>query len=123
MPIWLKHPFFFFFFCLSLQANVRSCFYCSCCGVLACSSFSEPAGNICRSPTAEAVFRHVVEGAGLENRFEIDSCGTGGGNPDWYRPGGWSYHEGDESDPRMAVAGTVLARQEQTIMFSDSVFL
>ena len=36
-------------------------------------------GNICRSPTAEAVFRHVVENRGLQDRFEIDSCGTGGG--------------------------------------------
>ena len=41
-------------------------------------------GNICRSPTAEAVFRAVVERAGMQNHFVIDSCGTGGGNPDWY---------------------------------------
>lgn len=41
------------------------------------------AGNICRSPTAEAVFRKVVEEAGEQDRFFIDSCGTGGGNPDW----------------------------------------
>ena len=40
-------------------------------------------GNICRSPTAEAVFRSVVERAGMQDRFVIDSCGTGGGNPDW----------------------------------------
>lgn len=33
--------------------------------------------NICRSPTAEAVFRAVVERAGLASQFEIDSCGTG----------------------------------------------
>ncbi len=26
--------------------------------------------------------------------FNIDSCGTGGGNPTWYQKGGWSYHEG-----------------------------
>ncbi len=42
------------------------------------------AGNICRSPTAEAVFRAVVERAGMQDQFVIDSCGTGGGNPDWY---------------------------------------
>ena len=41
-------------------------------------------GNICRSPTAEAVFKAVVERRGLTNRFIIDSCGTGGGSPDWY---------------------------------------
>jgi protein-tyrosine phosphatase len=34
-------------------------------------------GNICRSPTAEAVFRHLVENAGLANRIVIDSAGTG----------------------------------------------
>jgi protein-tyrosine phosphatase len=45
-----------------------------------------------------------VERSGLADRFLIDSCGTGGGNGDWYRAGGWSYHEGDESDPRMTAA-------------------
>ncbi|HZW86209.1 MAG TPA: low molecular weight protein-tyrosine-phosphatase [Gallionella sp.] len=33
-------------------------------------------GNICRSPTAEAVFRHYVENAGLTGRILIDSAGT-----------------------------------------------
>ena len=37
-------------------------------------------GNICRSPTAEAVFRHLVEDEGLTDRIEIDSAGTG----DWH---------------------------------------
>lgn len=62
-------------------------------------------GNICRSPTAEAMFKSVVDKAGLSDSFTIDSCGTGGGNPDWYIKGGWSYHEGDDSDPRMKAAG------------------
>ena len=35
-------------------------------------------GNICRSPTAEGVMRHVVRDEGLEDRIEIDSAGTGG---------------------------------------------
>jgi protein-tyrosine phosphatase len=35
-------------------------------------------GNICRSPMAEAVFRHQVAEAGLAERFLIDSAGTGG---------------------------------------------
>ncbi|WP_322497148.1 low molecular weight protein-tyrosine-phosphatase [Chloroflexus sp.] len=35
-------------------------------------------GNICRSPMAEAIFRHLVEQAGLSDRFEIDSASTGG---------------------------------------------
>lgn len=51
-------------------------------------------GNICRSPTAEAVFHDVVSKAGVADNFVIDSCGTGGGNPGWYKDGGWSYHEG-----------------------------
>jgi len=33
-------------------------------------------GNICRSPTAEGVFRHAVASAGLERRISIDSAGT-----------------------------------------------
>jgi len=34
-------------------------------------------GNICRSPMAEAVFRHLVAEAGLADRFAIASVGTG----------------------------------------------
>jgi protein-tyrosine phosphatase len=33
-------------------------------------------GNICRSPTAEGVFRALAAAEGL--RVEVDSCGTGG---------------------------------------------
>jgi len=33
-------------------------------------------GNICRSPTAEGVFRHVVEEAGLADKIKVDSAGT-----------------------------------------------
>ncbi|HET8747419.1 MAG TPA: low molecular weight protein-tyrosine-phosphatase [Ramlibacter sp.] len=33
-------------------------------------------GNICRSPTAEGVFRHLVRQAGLQDRIRIDSAGT-----------------------------------------------
>ena len=33
-------------------------------------------GNICRSPTAEAVFRKMVEDAGLGARIAVDSAGT-----------------------------------------------
>ena len=45
-------------------------------------------GNICRSPTAEAVMRGLVEERGLAGVIEIDSAGTG----DW--------HVGKPSDPR-----------------------
>ncbi|WP_341582119.1 low molecular weight protein-tyrosine-phosphatase [Marinobacter metalliresistant] len=34
-------------------------------------------GNICRSPSAEGVFRALVEQAGLAEKIDIDSCGTG----------------------------------------------
>lgn len=37
-------------------------------------------GNICRSPTAEGVFRQYVREAGLESRITMDSAGTG----DWH---------------------------------------
>ena len=33
-------------------------------------------GNICRSPTAEAMLRHQVNAAGLDDRIEVDSAGT-----------------------------------------------
>ena len=45
-------------------------------------------GNICRSPTAEAVFRHRVTQAGLQAQIKIDSAGTGAwhvGNPPDHR--------------------------------------
>lgn len=45
-------------------------------------------GNICRSPTAEGVFRHYVEQAGLSEQITIDSAGTA----DW--------HIGKTPDPR-----------------------
>ncbi len=35
-------------------------------------------GNICRSPTADAVFRKKVADAGLSGRILVDSVGTGG---------------------------------------------
>jgi protein-tyrosine phosphatase len=33
-------------------------------------------GNICRSPTADAVFKHQVRAAGLEKQIYVDSAGT-----------------------------------------------
>lgn len=45
-------------------------------------------GNICRSPTAEAVLRHRLVAAGLSDRVEVDSAGTGG------------WHAGDPPDAR-----------------------
>ncbi|WP_017937807.1 low molecular weight protein-tyrosine-phosphatase [Zestomonas thermotolerans] len=37
-------------------------------------------GNICRSPTAEGVFRHKLQQAGLAERVLVESAGTG----DWH---------------------------------------
>lgn len=45
-------------------------------------------GNICRSPSAEAVFKGLVKKNGLSN-FDIDSAGTTG------------YHAGQPADRRM----------------------
>lgn len=46
-------------------------------------------GNICRSPMAEAVFKHTVKEHNLEGRFsKIDSFGTG------------AYHVGSDPDTR-----------------------
>jgi len=45
-------------------------------------------GNICRSPTAEAVFRHYVDQEGLSEIIYIDSAGT------------HDYHVGDAPDGR-----------------------
>ncbi|HRJ50251.1 MAG: low molecular weight phosphotyrosine protein phosphatase [Phycisphaeraceae bacterium] len=50
-------------------------------------------GNICRSPLAEAIFRHLADRRGVAELFEIESCGTGG------------WHAGQGADPRtVAVA-------------------
>lgn len=49
-------------------------------------------GNICRSPTAAAVMRDLVEDAGLGGEILVDSAGTG----DW--------HVGQEPDRRSAAA-------------------
>ncbi|MCU0513378.1 MAG: low molecular weight phosphotyrosine protein phosphatase [Anaerolineae bacterium] len=46
------------------------------------------AGNICRSPMAEAVFAQQVQQAGLAQQFRLDSAGTGG------------WHVGEPADSR-----------------------
>jgi len=46
-------------------------------------------GNICRSPSAEAVFKGLVEKKGENDLFEIDSAGTS------------DYHQGQPADERM----------------------
>jgi protein-tyrosine phosphatase len=50
-------------------------------------------GNICRSPTAEAVMRHLVKQAGMGHRIAVESAGTG----DW--------HIGEARDRRSQAVG------------------
>jgi protein-tyrosine phosphatase len=61
-----------------LVAQIRICFVCL--------------GNICRSPTAEGVFKHLVARAKLTHHFEVRSAGTG------------SWHVGELPDPRTRAA-------------------
>ena len=49
-------------------------------------------GNICRSPTAEGVFRALVEDNGMTGAVTVDSAGTGG------------WHVGEPPDPRSCEA-------------------
>jgi protein-tyrosine phosphatase len=51
-------------------------------------------GNICRSPLAEAIFKHKVKQQGLEKWVEADSCGTS------------NYNVGDLPDPRTIANAT-----------------
>lgn len=52
-------------------------------------------GNICRSPSAEAVMKKLVHDAGLDDRIAIDSAGTAG------------YHRGKMADDRMRKHATM----------------
>lgn len=49
-------------------------------------------GNICRSPTAQGVFEHLVDQEGLGNVIRVDSAGTA------------AYHVGEPPDPRAQAA-------------------
>lgn len=49
-------------------------------------------GNICRSPTAQGVFEHLVSSAELSDAIEIDSAGT------------YAYHIGEPPDERARAA-------------------
>jgi protein-tyrosine phosphatase len=71
-------------------------------------------GNICRSPSAENIMRHLVEQAGLGDQIQCDSAGTS------------SYHVGSPPDRRMAASakqqGIILqgqARQFERIDFES----
>jgi protein-tyrosine phosphatase len=49
-------------------------------------------GNICRSPSAEAIFRHLVEAEDLSNVLAVDSVGLHG------------FHVGEPPDARAVAA-------------------
>ena len=49
-------------------------------------------GNICRSPTAEAIFRKLAAAAGMAGAVTADSAGT------------HAYHVGEPPDPRAQAA-------------------
>jgi protein-tyrosine phosphatase len=49
-------------------------------------------GNICRSPIAEGLFRHIARQAGTTDRFIVDSAGLG------------SWHVGHQADERAQTA-------------------
>ena len=53
-------------------------------------------GNICRSPTAEGIFRHMLAEKNLSDNFELDSAGT------------HAYHIGAAPDSR--AQATAVAR-------------
>lgn len=50
-------------------------------------------GNICRSPAAEGIMRHLAEIHGLAHEIKVDSAGIG------------NWHVGDLPDPRMRAHG------------------
>lgn len=72
-------------------------------------------GNICRSPTAEGVFRALVQREGLDQEIETDSAGTA------------AYHVGEPPDERAQQAAKrrgvdlsdLRARQSVSADFDD----
>ena len=68
-------------------------------------------GNICRSPAAEGVMRHLLRQNNLEHSVEVDSAGTYGG------------HAGDLPDFRMRTAarnrGYLLTHRARRITEAD----
>ena len=49
-------------------------------------------GNICRSPAAEAIFLKIIQDQEIQDKFFVDSAGTG------------SWHVGKKADERMILA-------------------
>jgi len=68
-------------------------------------------GNICRSPTAEAVMLGLIEEEGLGDQVRVDSAGTG------------NWHVGNRADPRAiataASRGVELTSRARQVTGSD----
>jgi protein-tyrosine phosphatase len=68
-------------------------------------------GNICRSPLAEGVFRHLVREKDVTDLYEIDSAGTG------------AWHVGEPPDQRSAEVarrnGVVLDGEARQVVAED----
>jgi protein-tyrosine phosphatase len=71
-------------------------------------------GNICRSPTAEGVMRHLLREQGLEEEIRIDSAGTGG----WH-VGAPPDERATEAARRRGIALDGAARQVRPSDFED----
>ncbi len=86
---------------ISIAMNTRVLFVCM--------------GNICRSPMAQGVFRHMVAQAGLQHVVTVDSAGT------------HAFHEGEAPDKRAQAAaekrgysiGDLTARKVKPEMFAN----
>jgi protein-tyrosine phosphatase len=66
-------------------------------------------GNICRSPMAEAVFAQLVDQAGLADRFEVASAGTG----DWHA--GEPPHPGTQEALRRHTVPPIPGKRAQQV--------
>ena len=83
-----------------MESRTRICFVCL--------------GNICRSPTAEAVMQARIDAAGLRHVIEVDSAGTGG------------WHRGASPDERSAAEaarrGVVLTSRARQVHAGDFAY-
>lgn len=75
-------------------------------------------GNICRSPAAESIFLKMIHDKGIDDKFFVDSAGTG------------SWHVGKKADSRMRITAKQrgldiqsIARQINKIDFDQFDFI
>lgn len=77
-------------------------------------------GNICRSPSAENIFRHLAKQKGLDSIIECDSCGTG------------AWHSGESPHPKalatarkrnIPMTGKARALREEDVELFDYIIV